>query len=145
MALQVDRIRESLNLVAQKEAFITPHFYARFFSRYPQVKPLFRAEAASEQQKMLQEAIVAVVDHIEDSAWLTNTLRGMGAQHVDYGVADHMYPWVQECLLDTLAEIAADEWTPEYHAAWQEALEAICALMLEGAGHRRAAEAAPAP
>src|SRR5262245_49173256 len=139
MALQVEAIRASLELIVEQEVALPPRFYARLFERHPQVRPLFGGNASERQQKMLQETLVAVVDHIEDGEWLASTLRGMGSQHVDYGVADHMYPWVAQCLLDTLREVGGDAWTAEYHAAWQEALGAICVLMLEGARARRAA------
>jgi hemoglobin-like flavoprotein len=82
---------------------------------------------------MLQDAIVADVDHAEDAAWLASTLRAMGRTHRDYGVTPEMYPWVGECLLDTLAEVAGADWTPEVAKAWTDAFAAIQALMLEGA------------
>jgi hemoglobin-like flavoprotein len=65
----------------------------------------------------------------------------MGRQHVDYGVADFMYPWVKECLLATLEEIGAEDWRPAYAQAWSHALDAIAAQMLEGAAQRRAEDA----
>ena len=43
------------------------------------------------------------------------------------------YAWVGECLLDTLAEVAGADWTPEVAKAWTDAFAAIQALMLEGA------------
>jgi hemoglobin-like flavoprotein len=44
-----------------------------------------------------------------------------------------MYPWVGECLLETFADIAGDDWKPAYTRAWAEAYGAISGLMLEGA------------
>ena len=82
---------------------------------------------------MLQEAIIAVVDHVDDSDWLVTNLRGLGAKHVGYGVTPDMYPWVGECLIDTLKDIAGDDWTPEIEQAWADAYGAIVGLMLEGA------------
>lgn len=40
-----------------------------------------------------------------------------------------MYPWVGECLIATLAEIAGDD----AEAAWEEAYDQIAGIMLEGA------------
>jgi hemoglobin-like flavoprotein len=134
MALQTDLLRESLGVVVAKESEITRHFYEVLFARYPQVRPLFgQRQAAEQQQKMLQEAIVAVVDRIEDGAWLAQTLRAMGRQHLDYGVTEAMYPWVGECLLATFEDIAGDDWRSEYTPAWADAYAAISGLMLQGA------------
>lgn len=133
MSLDADLLRSSLELVVERQPAITPRFYEILFERYPQVRPLFGRNAAAAQQKMLQEAIVAVVDHLEDADWLASTLGGMGRQHVDYGVKPEMYGWVAQSLIATLAEVAGDDWTPAMEEAWTAALTAIRDLMLRGA------------
>lgn len=133
MSLDAARLRSSLDLVLERQPAITPRFYEILFERYPQVRPLFGRNAASAQARMLQEAIVAVVDHLDDAGWLTSTLGAMGRKHVDYGVTPEMYAWVADSLVRTLAEVAADDWTPETEAAWTTALLAIRDLMLAGA------------
>src|SRR5689334_10181385 len=100
--LNVSLLRDSLARATEREALITPRFYEILFTRYPQVRPLFGRNASERQQQMLQEALVAVLDHLDDSRWLQTTLGGMGAKHIDYGVSDEMYPWVGECLIATL-------------------------------------------
>lgn len=133
MALDVALLRNSFDLVISRQPQITPRFYEILFSRYPQVRPLFSRNAQAVQQRMLQEALVAVMDHLEDASWLAETLGAMGAKHVDYGVKDEMYAWVGDSLLATLAEVAGADWTPQLEAAWKEAYGAITALMLQGA------------
>jgi hemoglobin-like flavoprotein len=85
---------------------------------------------------MLGAALVAVLDHLEDASWLTSTLKGMGAKHVEYGVTTEMYGWVGASLLATLAEVGGKDWTPELAAAWTEAYGAIASLMQAGAAER---------
>jgi hemoglobin-like flavoprotein len=82
---------------------------------------------------MLTDALVAVLDHLEDAPWLTQTLMALGAKHKDYGVTDEMYGWVAASLLATLAEVAGPDWTPKHEAAWTEAIGAIAGLMKSGA------------
>lgn len=132
MALNAELLRTSLALVVEKQPEITPRFYEILFDRYPQARSLFGRNSAQAQQRMLQDAIVAVVDHVEDAAWLKEQLHTMGARHKGYQVAPEMFPWVGECLLATLAEIAGESWTPEIEAAWKDAYGAITGLMLEG-------------
>ena len=67
--------------------------------------PLFSRNAPEKQQEMLQGAILAVLDHLDDSAWLADTMGAIGVKHLDYGVTDDMYPWVGECLIAALAEL----------------------------------------
>lgn len=133
MALNVPLLRSSFDLVLERQPQLTPRFYEVLFSRYPQARPLFGRRSEQEQQAMLQEALVAVVDHLEDASWLDETLRGMGRKHVEYGVTEDMYDWVGDSLLTTIAEVAGDDWTPELKQAWQEAYGAIASLMKAGA------------
>lgn len=133
MALDGATLASSLELVASRQPVVTARFYEILFERYPDVKPLFGNNAADAQALMLQEAIVAVIDHVDDAEWLTTTLHGLGAKHVGFGVTEEMYPWVGECLIATLAEIAADDWNATIEKAWVDAYGAIVGLMLEGA------------
>jgi hemoglobin-like flavoprotein len=119
--------------VIERQPKLTPRFYEILFSRYPQVRPLFARNPNDAQAQMLQEALVAVMDHIEDASWLEQTLMAMGKKHVDYGVTDEMYDWVGASLLATLAEAAGEAWTPELEAAWATAFGAISGLMQKGA------------
>ena len=82
---------------------------------------------------MLTQALVAVMDHLEDSPWLVNTLHALGARHVAYGVRDEMYAWVGDALLTTLREVAGPAWNAELEQAWSDAYGAIAGLMQEGA------------
>lgn len=133
MSLDVQTLRSSFDLVVERSPRVTPRFYEILFTRYPQVKPLFSRNAPERQQEMLQQALVAVLDKLEDAPWLTETLRAMGAKHVSYGVEDQMYPWVADSLLATLAEVLGDDCTPQVQRAWTDALNAIAGLMIEGA------------
>lgn len=131
MALNAELLRSSLALVVEKQPQITPRFYEILFARYPQARPLFSRNKPEVQQKMLQDAIVAVVDHVEDAAWLKEQLYAMGVRHKDYQVTPEMFAWVGECLLATLAEIAGPHWSPAIEQAWKDAYGAITGLMLE--------------
>jgi hemoglobin-like flavoprotein len=137
MALDVTLLRSSFDLVVGRAPDLTARFYAIFFARYPQVKPMFGRNAPERQQEMLTQALVAVLDHLEDAPWLASALRALGAKHVEYGVRDEMYAWVGESLLATLAEVAADDWSPALEKAWGDAIGAIAGLMLEGAKEAR--------
>jgi hemoglobin-like flavoprotein len=133
VALNGELLRSSLALVVEREPVITRRFYEVLFERFPQVLPLFGRNAERAQQQMLQAAIVAVVDHLDDADWLSRTLGAMGRTHQDgYGVTPVMYDWVGESLIATLAEIAGADWTPAMEAAWVEAFGAIRSLMLAG-------------
>jgi hemoglobin-like flavoprotein len=132
LALDVPLLRSSFDLVVERQPQLTGRFYEVLFERYPRARGLFHRRPPEAQAKMLQEALVAVLDHIEDAAWLSSTLGTMGAQHREYGVTDEMYDWVGDALLSTIAEAAGRDWSPELHAAWGAAYGAVTGLMKKG-------------
>jgi hemoglobin-like flavoprotein len=129
MALNVPVLRSTFELVVERQPQLVHRFYEILFTRYPQVKPLFGRNSAAAQEKMLTDALVAVIDHLEDAPWLVSTLKGLGEKHQGYGVTPEMYGWVGACLLAALAEAAGKDWSPEAEKAWTEAYGAIVSLM----------------
>ena len=137
--MNVALLRESFELVATRQPDVTRHFYDILFERYPQTRAMFGRNARAAQEKMLTQALVAVMDHLEDASWFAVTLGALGAKHVDYGVTDEMYHWVGECLLEALARAAGADWTAEIADEWTEAYRAIAGAMIDGARRARAA------
>lgn len=131
--MDIARLRSSFQLVVDREPLVLERFYEVLFERHPQARPLFGRNSRKAQAQMLTQALVSVLDKIEDADWLAETLGAMGAKHVGYGVTDAMYDWVGDALLVTLAEVAGDAWTPEVAADWAEAYGAIASLMKQGA------------
>ena len=134
MPLNVSLLRQSFEVVATANPRFVSRFYEILFERHPQARALFPQNGMTRQAEMLTQALVAVLDHLEDAPWLTDTLGALGTKHVDYGVTREMYDWVGTSLLATLAEVAGPAWTPELQAAWAEAYGAIVSLMLARAG-----------
>ncbi|MDP2316128.1 MAG: globin domain-containing protein [Pseudomonadota bacterium] len=133
-----DLLSQSIGWAVEREPVITRRFYEILFERYPQVRPLFGRNASDAQARMLQDAIVAALDHIEDGPWLTDTLGAIGAKHVSYGVTDEMYGWVGESLIASLAELCGDRWTDGHGAAWGRVYGSLTDLALAGAVRARA-------
>jgi hemoglobin-like flavoprotein len=130
MPLNVNLLRQSFEVVATANPRFVTRFYEILFERHPQARPLFPQNGMARQAEMLTQALVAVLDHLDDAPWLQDTLGSLGAKHVDYGVTREMYDWVGASLLAALAEVAGPAWTPELQAAWAEAYGAIVSLML---------------
>jgi len=139
MGLQVEMLRSSFERVVELSPQVTQRFYEILFARFPQAKRLFGRHSDARQEKMLADALAAVIDHLEDAPWLTATLRGLGGKHTSYGVTEEMYAWVGESLIATLAEVLDEEWTPELQSAWVGAFTAIASLMQSGAREAKAA------
>lgn len=124
-------LESSLVLVDAPDDGLTRRFYDILFERYPEVRPMFGADIRP-QATMLREAVVAVLGHLDDAAWLGQTLGALGARHAELGVTPPMYDAVAECMIAAMAEIGGDAWTAAMTAAWTEALTAVAGLMLAG-------------
>lgn len=133
MELDIDSLRESFALVVEREPELTRRFYDRLFADHPQALPLFGRNSSRAQEAMLRDALVAVIDRLEDAEWLTTTLGALGRRHVGYGVTNEMYDWVGASLLATLAAIAGDAWTERHEQAWTNAYGVIAGAMQAGA------------
>lgn len=133
MALNVTLLRQSFEMVLDRAPDLTRRFYDRLFARHPETRALFSRQTRDRQERMLAEALVAVMDHLDDAPWLAENLRALGAKHASYGVTDEMYGFVGEALLGTLADVTGDAWTDAHHRAWLDAFEAIASLMKTGA------------
>lgn len=137
MSLDPTILRSSFELVIDRRPDLTIRFYEILFAKYPDLEPMFRRDRTA-QAKMLAGAIAAVLDHLEDAPWLQRTLGDLGAKHVEYGVTDAMYGMVGDALLATLAEVAAEAWTPAVEAQWKMAYGAIASMMQAGAAAQAA-------
>lgn len=134
-------LQSNLELVVSRDPDLMQIFYSTLFERYPQVQPLFGRNSRDEQAKMLTEAVAMLVANVDDPEFVKQTMVGVGRKHVDYGVEDHMYAWVGECLVATLAQVSADEWNPELETAWSQTLQAISDIAVEAAAAERAERA----
>lgn len=128
MNLEPAVLRTSFDLIIDRRPDLTLRFYEILFARYPSLTPMFRRDRDA-QAKMLAGALAAVLDHLDDAPWLAATLGALGARHVEYGVTPAMYDMVGDALLATLAEAAAEAWTPEVAAQWTLAYGAIAGMM----------------
>ena len=72
-------------------------------------------------------------DVLRDLDTVTPKLRDLGARHVRYGARPEHYPVVGKVLIESMAEVAGDTWTPEHELAWTAAFIVVSDAMLDGA------------
>lgn len=126
----VGLLRETLELTLARDDSFPARFYELLFAAHPQVRALFHRSTPGAQNKMFAQKLTALVDHLDDPAWLGRELATLAANHVRYGVTDAMYPWVGEALIATLREACADVWTPETERAWTEAYASLMTAII---------------
>jgi nitric oxide dioxygenase len=132
MALDLEALETSFDLVAARGDELMDVFYSRLFAAAPAVRPLFPADLAR-QKTMLLGALVLLRKSLRNLDAITPTLRNLGARHVGYGAEPDHYPVVGATLIASMASIAGNDWRPEYEAAWSVAFELVAGAMIAGA------------
>ena len=140
MALEVETLEKSFDLIAPQGDELMRRFYDRLFEVAPAVKPLFADVDMDRQRKALLNMLLVVRESLHDLDDVVPDLQALGAKHVEYGALQEHYPVVGEVLIGEMAGLAGDEWMPEYTAAWQEAYAVVQDVMLAGADAATAAK-----
>src|SRR5215510_15196589 len=125
MAVDVQTLEESFDLVAPQGDELMRRFYDRLFEVAPSVQPLFADVDMDRQRQALLDMLLVLRESLRDLDDIVPDLEDLGARHVDYGAQSAHYPVVGEVLIGSMADIAGEAWKPEYTAAWQEAYGAV--------------------
>jgi methyl-accepting chemotaxis protein len=133
MALEVETLEESFDLVAPQGDELMRRFYDRLFEVAPGVKPLFANVDMDRQRKALLNMLIVLRESLHDLDDVVPDLQALGAKHAEWGAQPEHYPVVGEVLLGEMAALGGDAWKPEYTAAWQEAYGVVQDVMLAGA------------
>ena len=133
MALDLDALETSFDLVAPRGDELVDTFYARLFATAPAVKPLFAGADLDEQKQKLLATLVLLRKSLRDLGAIVPKLRVLGRKHVAYGARPEHYKVVGEVLIASMADVAGDAWKPEHQRAWTAAIAVVAGAMLDGA------------
>ena len=132
MSLDLQALETSFDLIAPRGDELMDEFYSRLFATAPSVRPLF-PDDMRRQKTMLLGALVLLRKSLRDLDAIVPTLRELGARHVAYGAVPEHYPVVGAVLLESMAAVAGDAWTPEFESAWASAYGIVADTMMAGA------------
>jgi methyl-accepting chemotaxis protein len=132
MALDLDALETSFDLLAPRGDELVETFYARLFTAAPAVEPLFAGTDMRRQRSMLLATLVLLRKSLRNLGALIPKLHELGRRHADYGARPEHYAVVADVLIASMAELAGPAWRPEYARAWSAALELVAGAMLEG-------------
>ena len=136
MAIDVEKLEESFDLVAPQGDELVRVFYDKLFEAAPSVQPLFADVDMERQRAALLNMLIVLRESLQDLDDIVPDLEELGARHVDYGAKPEHYPVVGEVLIGSMAQVAGDAWKSEYTAAWEEAFPVVQGVMLSGAAAR---------
>jgi hemoglobin-like flavoprotein len=129
---QVYLIRKSFAELSRHDHVAALVFYRRLFEIDPGLRPLFTGNIEDQSRKLL-DMLAVLIAMLERPLGLDMELRAMGSRHRDYGVKDEHYATVGRALIDMLAEVLDQRFTPEVRTAWIALYGAVEMLMKKGA------------
>jgi hemoglobin-like flavoprotein/NAD(P)H-flavin reductase len=110
-------LEASLGVVAPMAEHIVPHFYARLFGAHPYLRRMF-PDSMTEQNERLLNALLALVQGVDDPNHLVRQLQQLGRDHRKFGVREIHYSAVGQALIATLIHFAGPAWTDAIQQAW---------------------------
>ncbi|HIP79268.1 MAG TPA: hemin receptor [Kiloniellaceae bacterium] len=135
MALTPDEtelIRNSFRVVSQDTQQAANRFYRILFERSPHLRHMFLNDM-EQQGGMLMSKLGLIVAELQNIPGLVPVLEDLALRHVAYGVKPQHYPLVGDALLQMLAEVLAEDFTPATGAAWVKAYDDVSRLMIRSA------------
>ena len=120
----IQLVQRSFQAVQKDIVAVGTLFYHRMFEIDPSLQSLFKGDL-KQQAHMLMTSIGMAVNSLDDPESLAPQMRELGARHVGYGTQPRDFDTFSAALMWTLEQSLADDWTPEMHEAWIQAVESI--------------------
>ncbi|MGH8868714.1 MAG: globin domain-containing protein [Actinomycetes bacterium] len=133
-------LKESYALIEPVANKVAGDFYARLFLESPPVRDMFPV-AMDAQRDRLMNAILRIVQSLDDPDSLLPMLRQLGRDHRKFGVGPAHYEAVGRNLILSIRKYVGSAWTPQMERAWWEAYRFAARTMIEAA--ERSAQTTP--
>ncbi|MBQ4844649.1 NO-inducible flavohemoprotein [Pseudoalteromonas sp. MMG005] len=116
-------VKSTIPLLSQAGTAVTAHFYDRMFTHNPELKDIFNMsnQQSGKQHFALFNALAAYATHIDNLPVLAAAVERINHKHASLNILPHHYDIVGLHLIETLKELAPNEFTPDIEQAWREA------------------------
>jgi hemoglobin-like flavoprotein len=121
-------IRRSFAAAAGDPGALAAAFYRHLFAAMPGLRPMFGADLAPQQGKLVS-MLAAVVAGVHDWSAIESVVEALGRRHRAYGVRAEHYPAVGAALLAALSELADSPIDTATRTAWARAFARVSAAM----------------
>ncbi|CAM4200829.1 NO-inducible flavohemoprotein [Pseudoalteromonas byunsanensis] len=128
----ISLVKSTVPLLSDAGTAVTAHFYQRMFSHNPELKNIFNMtnQHTGKQQFALFNAIAAYATHIDNPQVLQDAIGRINHKHVSLNIQAEHYDIVGHHLIETLKELAPEQFTPKIEQAWREAYGFLADLFI---------------
>lgn len=140
---QIRLVRNSFTKIEPIASQVGETFYDKLFNTAPETRQLFREDMSFQHQKFmsvvnelvslhLRSLISLPVTLLNSSEAAMPTIYALGKRHVEFGVTPAHFGLMRSALIETLAELLGDEFTPQMQEAWEAAFDVMANVMKKG-------------
>lgn len=129
---EINRLRLSFFKLIPVSEDLSKEFYSGLFEKYPEVRPHFKPDMQSQQDKLV-DTLAAILDTLDRTDQAENILTSIGKRHVNYGATPDMYAYVEVAFLELVALYASPQDRDELQNLWSKLMNFVTSTMLNGA------------
>lgn len=140
---QIRLVRNSFTKIEPMATQIGAAFYNKLFYAAPETRALFKGDMAHQHAKFmsvvnelvslhLRSLISLPVTLLDNSEAAMPAIHALGQRHAHWGVSPVHFDLMRKALMETLAEVLGEEFTPQAHEAWQAAFDLMANVMKKG-------------
>ena len=128
----IQNVKQTVPLLESAGTQITEHFYQRMFTQNPELKHIFNMsnQHSGRQQFALFNAVASYAKYIDNLDALREMIERIANKHASLRILPEHYPIVGGHLIETLRELAPEDFTPEVEEAWTQAYQFLAHVFI---------------
>ncbi|MBB1486280.1 NO-inducible flavohemoprotein [Oceanospirillum sediminis] len=132
-AEQISLVKSTLPLLSEAGRDVTDYFYNRMFNQHPELKNIFNMsnQRSGRQPLALFNALAAYATHIDNLPVLQQAVERIAQKHASMDIQPEQYDIVGHHLIETLKELAPNEFTPDVEDAWRAAYQQLASVFIQ--------------
>lgn len=128
----IEIVKSTIPLLENAGVEVTDYFYKRMFEHNPELKDIFNLanQATGRQQFALFSAVASYAKNIDNLGALGDLVERVAQKHTSFHIQPVQYQIVGHHLIETLREMAPDDFTDEVATAWIEAYGLLADVLI---------------
>tara|TARA_R110001606_G_scaffold399222_2_gene582390 strand:+ start:44647 stop:45837 length:1191 start_codon:yes stop_codon:yes gene_type:complete len=128
----IEIVKSTIPLLENAGVEVTDYFYKRMFKHNPELKDIFNLanQASGRQQFALFSAVASYAKNIDNLGALGDLVERVAQKHTSFNIQPVQYQIVGHHLIETLREMAPDDFTDEVATAWIEAYGLLADVLI---------------
>ena len=128
----IEIVKSTIPLLENAGVEVTDYFYKRMFEHNPELKDIFNLanQASGRQQFALFSAVASYAKNIDNLGTLGDLVERVAQRHTSFNIQPIQYQIVGHHLIETLRELAPDDFTDDVATAWIEAYGLLADVLI---------------